>query len=363
MDMWRFAVRCGGVGLFALALGAAPAQAQLLTRTVQVTKNVTGVALRTLADISGTVTSPVGDILVSTAQLAGPYLAHTVIRVQGRYVTIARGTAAVDVGFSHDGQDRRFLIIRPSTAYENSPVVLMLHGNGGTAENQANVSEIADLVATEGFWAVLPDALNGTWNDNPAYSNGVDDVGFLADVVAILKTNFFVDAAHIAVSGLSNGAFMAERFACERSDLVSAAALISGTASTGLGQACSPAKPRPIMFMNGTTDPIVPYNGGRLGVMSSTETFALWQTLHNCDPSAVTTTALPNSANDGTTVDLLRNTGCGSGKEVRLYRVNGGGHAWPGGWQYLPVAIIGTTSADVNASGELWNFVRGYTND
>jgi polyhydroxybutyrate depolymerase len=179
-------------------------------------------------------------------------------------------------------------------------------------------------------------------------------------VVQIMVTNFQADASHIYISGLSNGAFMAERFACERSDLIAAAALVSGTLSNGLSRACTPATPRPIMFIDGTADPIVPYNGGRIGVQSAPAAFAFWLARHNCAASATLTTALPDSSNDGTTVSLQRNNGCGSGGEVRLYTVNGGGHAWPGGWQYLPVPIIGRTSTDIDATGEIWSFVSAY---
>jgi polyhydroxybutyrate depolymerase len=344
----------------ALSLVCVCAQAQLLNRVGSVLTHPVATTLRVLANVSGTVTSPVGDILVGTAQLAGPWLAHTVIRIQGRYLTLARGTAAVDVSFTYDGENRRFLIVRPATAYAGVPVLLMLHGNGGTAENQANISYAADLVAATGSWVVLPDALDGAWNDDPGYSNGIDDVGFLAAVIEVLTDNFEVDPQHIAISGLSDGAFMAERFACERSDLISATALVSGTMSNNLSRVCAPAQPRPIMFVDGTADPIVPYDGSRLGTMSATAAYTFWQTLHNCTPSAATTTQLPDGSNDGTTVDLLRNTGCGSGGEVRLYTVNGGGHAWPGGWQYLPIPIIGRTSTDLDATTELWNFVSAY---
>lgn len=364
MDIYRFVFHRTSVWvLLLLPLFALPARAQLLGQTANLLENATGTVVRTLADVSGTVTSPVGDLLVGTAQLAGPYLAHTVIRVQGRYLTLAQGTAAVDIHFTYAGEDRRFLIVRPQTAYVNASMLLMLHGNGGTAENQANISYVADLVAATGVWAVLPDALNGTWNDDPGFSNGVDDVGFLSDVVAIMTSNFQVDAQHIVVSGLSNGSFMAERFACERSDLISAAALIAGTMSNNLSKVCSPAVPRPILFIDGTADPIVPYDGSRLGVMSAPDAFSFWQTLHNCTPSAATTTALPDTTNDGTTVTLLRNAGCGSGKEVRLYTVAGGGHAWPGGWQYLPVPIIGRTSTDIDATEITWAFGSAYTRD
>src|SRR3546814_18283908 len=79
---------------------------------------------------------------------------------------------------------------------------------------------------------------------------------------------------------------MAERFACERSDLISAAALVAGTMNTNLSRSCAPAQPRPIMFINGTADPIVPYDGSRFGTLAAYATYNFWQTLHNCTSSA-----------------------------------------------------------------------------
>lgn len=354
MDAGKLVARSSGIALaLALAVGSIDGHAGLL-------KTTTGTILRTLADISGTVTSPIGDVLVGLTQNAGSLVAHTVVRIQGRYLLLTRGTSAFDMTFTHDGQMRRVVVVRPQNPVAGAPILMMLHGNGGTAENQSNLSEAPDLVAAKGVWVVLPEALNGTWNDDPGNSIGIDDVGFLSDVVGVMTSVFQADASRIYISGLSNGAFMSERFACERSDLVAAAALISGTISGGLMNACSPATPRPIMFMDGTADPIVPYDGSRLGVRSAPDTFNFWLGRLNCSASATLTTALPDSTADGTTVSLARNTGCGSGGEVRLYTVNGGGHAWPGGWQYLPVPIIGTTSTDVDATTEIWNFASLY---
>ncbi len=72
-------------------------------------------------------------------------------------------------------------------------------------------------------------------------------------------------------------------------------------------------------------------------------------------------TDLPDSTADGTTVRQTVHQTCGSGKEVTRYTVNGGGHAWPGGWQYLPIPIIGTTSTDIDASAILFEFFSRYT--
>ena len=44
------------------------------------------------------------------------------------------------------------------------------------------------------------------------------------------------------------------------------------------------------------------------------------------------------------------------GVEVALYTIEGGGHTWPGGYQYLPEWIIGKTSLELNASEGIWRF-------
>jgi polyhydroxybutyrate depolymerase len=41
---------------------------------------------------------------------------------------------------------------------------------------------------------------------------------------------------------------------------------------------------------------------------------------------------------------------------VILYTIEGGGHNWPGGAQYLPRAIIGRTSRDLDATAVVWQF-------
>src|SRR3546814_19013380 len=81
--------------------------------------------------------------------------------------------------------------------------------------------------------------------------------------------------------------------------------------------------------------------------MSAPDAYAYWLSVHNCNPASTMTTALPDVANDGTTITLARNAGCGSGGEVRLYTVDNGGHTWPGGSPYLPESMIGKTSADL----------------
>jgi polyhydroxybutyrate depolymerase len=63
-----------------------------------------------------------------------------------------------------------------------------------------------------------------------------------------------------------------------------------------------------------------------------------------------------DDAGDGTTVDIQLYSGCAGGNEVRSYVVNGGGHTWPSGMQYLPAAMIGKTTHNLNGSEVIWKF-------
>ncbi|MGQ0569083.1 MAG: hypothetical protein ACT4P5_06055 [Armatimonadota bacterium] len=49
---------------------------------------------------------------------------------------------------------------------------------------------------------------------------------------------------------------------------------------------------------------------------------------------------------------------CAEGTEVILYAVEGGGHTWPGGWQYLPERVVGRTSRDIDANQVIWSFLK-----
>ena len=72
--------------------------------------------------------------------------------------------------------------------------------------------------------------------------------------------------------------------------------------------------------------------------------------------------ALPDAdPNDGmdTQIDLYRS--CPEGIEVRGYTVQGGGHTWPGGWQYLSSRWVGKTTRDWSANEEIWAFFKDKT--
>lgn len=297
-------------------------------------------------------------VTVGAVKVASPRLASTWVKVHDNYLQLVPRTAAFEVGFQHNGLDRSFTVIRPEPAVAGSPVLLMLHGRNGNGEAQANLAGAAAAVAAQGFWAVLPLSRDNEWEDDPTTSLGYDDVGYIARILDIMSADFSTDPTRAYASGMSEGGFMTQRLACELSDRIAAFAMVGATITTRLANTCEPALPRPMLFMHGTSDPIVPWNG-YLGVQSVDATLSLWSGLNGC-AAAVAVQALPDTAADGTTISLIRHPACEGGTELRLYRVQNGGHTWPGGLQYLPASMIGLTSMDLKATTEIWNVVSPY---
>ena len=90
------------------------------------------------------------------------------------------------------------------------------------------------------------------------------------------------------------------------------------------------------------------------------EIVRLWTSYNRC-PEGPETVLLPDvDANDGTRVRRTTYARCANRTAVTLYRIEGGGHTWPGGPQYLPRAVIGRTSRDIEATLLIWQFFAGH---
>jgi polyhydroxybutyrate depolymerase len=63
---------------------------------------------------------------------------------------------------------------------------------------------------------------------------------------------------------------------------------------------------------------------------------------------------------DGTTITVLSYDDCELDTAVKLVQIDGGGHTWPGGWQYLSADTIGATSQELNAADIIWAFFQQF---
>lgn len=277
----------------------------------------------------------------------------------------------------HAGLERHYVVYRPAgwSSDVANPVVLVLHGGGGDGARMARLTGFSALADRHGFLAVYPDGIDRHWNDGRgvekyrAQREDIDDTGFLAELVERLAREYRIDRRRVYVTGVSNGAFMSHRLACEHADLFAAFAPVIGSMAENIVAGCRPGRSVPMLIMNGTEDALVPWEGGhvrfgrrQLGrILSTPASVEFWVRHNGCRTTAVTTELPDRDPRDGTRVTLSRYSGCRDGVAVLLYTVRGGGHTWPGGWKYLPEFMIGRTSQDVIASEIIWEFFRDTT--
>lgn len=281
------------------------------------------------------------------------------VSLQGRDLTLARGTEAGVEYLSHGGLTRSYVVIRPQSLSSAQPVMVLLHGNSGTPQGMANIARISELVAARQAVVVLPEAVDARWSEDPADSRGIDDVGFISALVQRLRATPNVNGQKLYLAGFSNGGAMVQRYACASPASFAAYGVVSAVLRPGIAAACAGSPARPIAYMLGTLDPVVAFDGIS-GFSSAATSVAHWVDAQGC--TGESTEALPNTALDGTTTDLTHYTGCAQGNELRFYKINGGGHAWPGGAFQGLASSIGLTAQDYSATEAFWDYFGTYRN-
>jgi polyhydroxybutyrate depolymerase len=268
------------------------------------------------------------------------------------------------------GIERTCLVHAPAAAGAAAmPLLLVLHGGGGTAEGMVRLTRgrFDALADRDRFLAAYPQGVGRSWNDgrhdlrSKATRENVDDVAFLRELIADLARRFSIDRRRVFVAGMSNGGMMAMRLACALPGELRGAAAVAASLSDDAAAACPATSAVSVVVVDGTADPIVPYGGGEVKVLWSgrgtviggARTADLWAKTAGCrTPPAETD--LPAKVEDGTRVRKIEYPGCSSGARVVLFRVEGGGHAWPGGVPYLGERLIGKTSGNLSAADAIW---------
>jgi polyhydroxybutyrate depolymerase len=155
-----------------------------------------------------------------------------------------------------------------------APLVVALHaalGAGGVMELLTRLDRVADK---EKLLVAYPDGAPATgrvWNAGDCCNRSTsDDAGFLGGLIDHLVATQRADAARVYVTGISNGAMMAYRMACQRADKIAAVAAVAGSMTY---RPCRPARPVPLMIFHGSADTTVPEGGGSLPDLGMRGTF------------------------------------------------------------------------------------------
>jgi polyhydroxybutyrate depolymerase len=275
------------------------------------------------------------------------------------------------VTIDHGGLLREVHVHLPPGHEAGAPLVIALHGGGGRGAlmdrfTGGGLSREADR---RGWVLALPEGVDNGWNDGrPAVSArdraraDVDDVGFVGAVIDRMKADHGIDDKRVYVTGMSNGGFMALSLALALGDRIAAAATVTASLPK-VHEGATPKRRVPLLVMNGTEDPLVPYNGGQVRVLgqvrgeilSTADTMRWFAKANGCIGAAVRNQR-PDISADDTRVVVDSYDSCKDDGEVVLFRIDGGGHTWPSGSQYLPEGMVGRVSYDIDASDEIFSF-------
>lgn len=282
-------------------------------------------------------------------------------------LSVPTQAAGKEESMEFGGAKRWWLVHEPAVRASTGPLalVLVLHGGGGHPENAERMSGMSELADSEGFLAVYPAGTGRlprhllTWNSGNccgyALKKGVDDSGFLAALVGRLVKEGRVDPKRVFVTGMSNGAMMSHRLACEHGELVAAVAPVAGQLNV---EGCAPSRPVAVLMIHGAQDEHAPFNGGA-GKKSLTsrqdrsvpESLRLWGEADGCKPES-------RFIEEG----KVGRTGfkdCREGTQVLLY-THAGGHIWPGGRPGLRLGNADPVLPEPRACELIWSFFKSH---
>lgn len=219
------------------------------------------------------------------------------------------------------------------------PVVLDLHGSGGSSADQAGNSGFEKLAASERFIVATLDAEGARWNV-PVQDRRADDVGYVRDVIAHVGARVCIDDTRVYATGFSGGGRMSSLLGCQLGSRIAAIAPVSGLRFPG---PCK-GRPVPVLTLHGLADSQNPYDGyapgrGAEWLESVPEALAGWARHNSCKGDVI----LDDPPGP---LSTMRYEGCGEGTEVRMIRIDGLGHTW--------------TKREVDTTTVIWQFFKRY---
>jgi len=238
----------------------------------------------------------------------------------------------------HSGfYDRTYTLHMPpeGTTMGPRPLLIMLHGAGGTGASFRAMIGADDETDAAGFITVYPDGIGGTWSVGCGCTSaelaGANDLVFLSTLVRHLASELPVDTSKVFLAGYSQGGQLAQRYGCSSDSPPAGVASVAASLYRAIADGCEPSGPFPVILVHGDQDPVMRWDGfgSAANVISAGDTRDTWVSAMACVGSAVEE-VLPDENDDGTDIAISRFLGCRGGVAVEFDRVRGGGHTWPG---------------------------------
>ena len=285
-------------------------------------------------------------------------------------VTIAQRNieGIINVGTLH----RVYLVHLPANYKVNTPLplVMIFHGGGGNYKQMQRYMAMDAIADKENFITVYPNGINKQWNDGREFKESIaanDDVQFINHLLDTLQKTYAVDKKRVFATGILNGGFFSIYLSYKLASRLLAIAPVCASIPEKIFSEFYPAQPVSILLINGTADPLVPYQGGRVGngftggrgnCTSTDSTIQRFITVNRAAVTPVITSLPDTDTKDECTATQYLYNSTGNSK-VCLIKINNGGHTLPGGGQYLPKFIVGRVCNDFKGNEMVWRFFKG----
>jgi polyhydroxybutyrate depolymerase len=255
-----------------------------------------------------------------------------------------------------DGNYRSFHF-NPKAIKSDASLVFILHGSGGNGwQMMEGASKLIEKAPAENALLVFPDGYKNYWNEcrkaasSLANKEDIDENTFFDSMINYFKDKYKINDQHVFAIGTSGGGQMCYKLAMTMPGKFRAVTALIANVPAIDNLDCSEAKVAiPIMIVNGTEDPLNPYEGGMMqsgdfimgNVRSTDKSFQYWATLAGYQGSPLKESVPDNDPTDGKTIE--RYTYKKKGKpEVVLLKVVGGKHDYPNdidvhveGWEFF----------------------------
>ncbi len=259
------------------------------------------------------------------------------------------------------------------------PLVIALHhftGSGAQMQEMTGFDAVADR---EKFIVAYPNGRMRRWNvawdaGAKAQKSTPQDVAFIAALVEDLKATYTIDPDRVYAVGGSNGGMFAQLLPAALPGVFAAIAPAYTCLPEQVAAACEDmADPLPVVIVQGTEDPIIPWDrsfqirgfGPHGNLMSPKAMVDFWAHHNGCNATPMESLIPDTDPRDGTTTHRIvyrptHGQEDSARREVVLYRVEGGGHTWPGSRDSMPAWAVGRTANDFSASEAIWAFFKAH---